>query len=34
VLICLGGNEAGYEERVGHDWHDLHMPAAEQVVDN
>jgi hypothetical protein len=33
LLVCIGGNKAGYEERVGRDWYDDYVPVADRVVD-
>ena len=34
VLVCVGGKKDGYAERVGRDWYDDYVPAADQVVDS
>lgn len=34
LLVCVAGNKDRYQERVGHDWYDDYVPAADQVVDN
>ena len=33
LVVCLGGNKAGYEARTGRDWYDDHVPVADQIVD-
>jgi hypothetical protein len=34
LLVCVGGNKDRYQERVGRDWYDDYVPAADQVVDS
>ena len=34
LLVCIGGNKDRYQERVGRDWYDDYVPAADRVVDN
>ena len=34
LLVCIGGNKDRYQERVGRDWYDDYVPAADQVVDS
>jgi len=34
LLICIGGNKDRYQERVGRDWYDDYVPAADQIVDS
>ena len=33
VLVCVGGNKEGWQERTGHDWYDDYVPVADQIVD-
>jgi hypothetical protein len=33
VLVCVGGNKRGWQERTGHDWYDDFVPVADQIVD-
>ena len=32
VLVCVGGNKEGWEERTGHDWYDDYVLVADQIV--
>ena len=34
LLICIGGNKDRYPERMGRDWYDDYVPAADRVVDS
>ena len=34
LLVCVGGNKDRYQERVGRDWYDDYVPAADRVVDS
>lgn len=34
LLVCVGGNKHGYEERVGRDWYDDYVPVADRVADS
>ena len=34
LLVCVGGNKYGYEERGGRDWYDDYVPVADLVVDS
>ena len=29
VLVCVGGNKEGWQERTGHDWYDDFVPVAD-----
>ena len=33
VLVCVGGNKHGWQERTGHGWYDDYVPVAGQIVD-
>ena len=33
VLVCVGANKAGWQERTGRDWYDDYVPVADQIVD-
>ena len=33
VLVCVGGNKEGWQERTGHDWYDDYVLVADQIVD-
>ena len=34
LLVCIGGNKDRYPERMGRDWYDDYVPAADRVVDS